>query len=215
MCGASWRALHCRQAWLNGRWLCRSISVLETLSSRRENYAKWRLHRLKKETPSKLWRRYILQTKRNKNSFQMMCNKPLYITLSDMHKQIHQSHAAQAWQYLYRNLHTVHLCWYVCHWFKVSAAQLPKPNFTAQLKTDTLNLIIIKTEPNVFSMEDSFHLAGAESPVLYRKRFCVSLQDHCYKIGLGLSCWMQQAEITGIYNFKNITSLWLTQWNTF
>lgn len=60
--------------------------------------------------------------------------------------------------------------------------------FKAQLKTDTLNLIIIKTEPNVFSMEDSFHLAGAESPVLYRKRFCVSLQDHCYKTGLGLSC---------------------------
>lgn len=98
---------------------------------------------------------------------------------------------------LHGNLHTAHLWWNACHPFKVSAAQLPNPkfHFNVQLKTDAPNLIVIKAKSNAFCpMEDSSHLAVAESPLLCGKRLCVIPQDHRCQIGLGLSRQTQYAQ---------------------
>lgn len=121
------------------------LSLLEILSSRGENHTKQSLHILKKIICSKLWTRYILQTKINKNYFQTMCKNQLAITLSDLHKHTHSSYTERIWC-ISTGTSTPVTFADVCYCFKVSLAQLPKWKFqfNGKLETDALNLTLVK-----------------------------------------------------------------------
>lgn len=83
-----------------------------------------------------------------------MCNKQLDITLSDLHKHIHRSHAERTW-HISTGTSTPVTFADVCHCFKVSLVQLPKWKFqfNGKLKTNGLNLTLIKTKSKTFAQQ--------------------------------------------------------------